>query len=658
MLATREAGSMTAEPVAAAGGTAAWRYEIKGDVPADVVAEIRRGHVVRNAITAVLRNADDQLVALYDGVPSVAAAQEIAEQAAEDLAVLRTRQKAHKAAGRTRTPDRELSGQIKDASAAAKLASQELKAARKTVREASPEKMKEIRDNTYADVRALYPRAVSGELFAGDPVLEDMGATGGLYWATFNLVANQQLQAFQRVIKLRMQGCAAQLSFRRWDGTALIAVQLQREAWKHGCSKTRPWACGEPAPVKCPSRKAGDPLRTPAMLANPKSKWGNIASLTDTGTTGHRALPVYSLSMRIGSGSATRIVTLPVFLHRQLPDCDIPMMQLTRWREGSQYKASVSVTVLGSPAPPAGGNRTVAVHHGWRVLPDGSLRVAVITGAVSPPALHWQHKGRKVRVERQDGSTVLRRGKSRAVPVLRDHGHFAELVIPPEMRSTAAHAASLTGIRKREFNAALGRLAAFLADHPEHAQAADPDSTVSRWLSPGRLVRAAAALREMGGAEEITAMLEQWRQQDRHLDDWHGGEARRIMDWRADTYRKTAFWIGGNAGVVVLDAWDMRRVRPAAEDEDSAQEAAARANAMLAAPGTLRALIELAAKKRGISVLKAPAGAAAVHHGCGGLLPAEERQKTLLVRCRSCGAEVDQDVNMLLAMTASAKAKA
>jgi hypothetical protein len=138
------------------------------------------------------------------------------------------------------------------------------------------------------------------------------------------------------------------------------------------------------------------------------------------------------------------------------------------------------------------------------------------------------------------------------------------------------------------------------------------------------------------------------------LEDWATGNETRFLNWRTNLYRTVAAWVCAEAAAVVTDAWEAMRRRPADEEEDTRQEQAARANAVLAAPGDLRHAVTIAAQRRGAAVRRPVESLAGVHHGCpaspAGALPAEARAERVMVTCTACGRTVDQDVVMLHGM--------
>jgi hypothetical protein len=348
-----------------------------------------------------------------------------------------------------------------------------------------------------------------------------------------------------------------------------------------------------------------------------------------------------ALRFRIGAGNAAELITVPFRYHRPVPDgAEVTQVQVICKRAGRRYSAFLAVTLL-LPAPaPADGGRVAAVHTGWRALEDGSLRVAVITGATgAPPDIRWRNERTR---ERQPG--VI------------DHGTWAEVVIPPGARDLMAKARSLSGIRDRNLAGARDAVAAHLDAFPGDKEWLDPDGTLLQWRSPRRIGRALADAEAAGTAPELCLLLRDWVRQDRHLEDWATGNETRFRRWRNNLYKELGAWVAGGADTVVTDSWDAGRRKPAAEQEDTVRAQAARSNAVLASPGELRGAVTVAARRRGVAVREPAGGLAGVHHGCPvsppGLLPAQDRAAGVLVTCTGCGRTLDQDVVTAVAMAA------
>ena len=693
-----------------------YRYAVQGRIPQAVIDEVRRGHILRNNITEVYRDADAQTAGLYAAQPDIADAQQAADRAVEQVRTLGEQIRARKSARRQRQPDPDLAGRLAEAGAAARKAQARLRSVKAGARRRLREQEKRIRAEAHAAVDALCSQAAGGSLYADSPV------PGALYWASCNTIARQQRTALDGVISRRSEDRPAELGYHRWDGTGTLTVTLQRELGVTADERaevTRLRADGlTPGEIARRTRfsaqtvariretgpqRTGDPPRTPAALADTEhGRWRNVLTLTPGRTEAEwAALPPAQrkraeVRFRIGSGPAASMQTLWIVLHRPLPDnADVAQMQVTFTRAtSSRVKASVALTVtVPDPGPPEAGG-PAAIHTGWRVLDDGAIRVAVIAGAPPPPPgigpvrdaqaarMRWQARRAGIRSgvpgRPWAGVTVSDQESG-----LRDHGSWQEIVIPPGIRSRDEHVRSLQSIRGREMDRARKAIAGHLAGHPASRELLDPDGALDRWRSPRRFIRAISALEsacpspgraaQPAGPEPrdqadsfawsadhdaLLAALRAWREQERHLESWQLYERRRhVTGWRRSTYRRIAAWLTCSASVVIMDSWPAARTRPPAEEEDTWQMQASRANAAQAAPGELRQAIREAARRRGIPVHEGPARTSAAHRDCpagNGELPAGDRARSLVVTCRGCGHLVDQDLNALAAMIANA----
>lgn len=581
-----------------------YRYAISGDLPDVAVDELRRAHVLRNKLTEVELAYQDAVAAAWAAHPEIAAAQERLGAAGDLVAELLEKAKAHRQRERGTRPDTGITTALKDA---------------RMIRKAAKEEIRGLKDRYYAGevkpailaasqarkeaVKAAYPEAIAG----------------GLYWATFNDTAEHHAVSVAQVAAKRRSGQPAQVRFRRWTGEGTLAVQLQRQA--------------------------GEPARTPELIASGEGKWRNVATLgpwRDPAAFGamprgerRAAARGGTLTFRIGSGERAAQVTVPVVVHRMLPaDADITGMRITRRILAGKPQCSVSVTARVPAAPERAEGPLVAVHSGWRAMGDGSLRVAVISGAGPVPA--------------------------DLAGAVRAHGGWAEVIVPASWRDVQANGEKVRSRRDQSLDALRARMLAWLAAHPEHRDAIDPDGTLARWKSPARFAALAIRLREQvpDGGAELAGFLESWRKQDKHLWTWEANERDQLTGRRDETWRRAAAWITSAAAVVVMDEWDVAPLarRPDVSEEDDPQSRAARANRVLAAPAGLRAAIRNAAAGRGVAVAEADMGPA-VHHACGTPLDAAARMESVMVWCGhpGCQVMVDQDRNALLLLEAAAR---
>jgi hypothetical protein len=202
-----------------------WKMRIRGGaLPPEVIAEIRRGHLLSNKITEIYKASDEQLASLYETAAEVTAAQEACTAASQAAAELAAEIKRRKAAARSAAPDPVLAARYAAAVETRKAAAARLKAARKAVRESSADILAGFRAAEKDKVKALYQVSGSGELYQDDTT----GAGHGLYWSSFNAIAARRKKAAARVIDMRKKNQPAELHYRRWDGSGTIDVQLPR----------------------------------------------------------------------------------------------------------------------------------------------------------------------------------------------------------------------------------------------------------------------------------------------------------------------------------------------------------------------------------------------------------------------------------------------
>lgn len=590
------------------------RIHGRGDVPAPVVDEIRRGHNLWNRLVELHKGYEEKLKEIWASHPRVAEIEERIRVLEEQVKQLGERAAAERMTARSRT----------GTSAETKAALKEAKAALKEAKAA----LKEAKDLAYPHVTPQIGDA-KASLKEGIKATyaEFCQSSEGLYWATYNDIVRRRFPVAQKhVADARKQGRSAQLRFHPWDGTGTVTVQLMRQA--------------------------GQPRRSPAVLADPNGPWANVARITMQGKRGR-------IRLRLGAGDAKDWVELGFIAHRPIPpDADIVEVKVTRTRRGPDYEAHLCV-VANVPAPPARTQgRLVAAHIGWRAMPEGHLRVAVVTGAAPPPA------------------ALVDAG------IVRDHGSWQEIVLPKQWREDNDRVASLRSIRDRDFAQAHQQFCGWLDDERrrllEELTGWDL-SSVGQWRSADRLSAFVSAIRRSGkhrtervapgraGIRDLWAGdsrladgvldLIVWDRQDLHLARMAAGTSGKLANRRKARYREVAAWVADEAAVIVVDEWSVGEAvrRPEDPGDDDRIAEAARANARIAAPGELRSTLTQAVTSRGGRVGDPPHRAAyRVHHECGGMLDTSSRMAQVMVPCQGCGQVVDQDWNVLQHMREAA----
>ena len=194
-----------------------------------------------------------------------------------------------------------------------------------------------------ASLRALYDRYVRGE---------------GLLWCTWNDVVTQHFATLNRLRQQRITRPDKTFRHRPFRGSGTLAVQL--------------------------IRRAGDPPRTPAVLADPNGKYRNYLQLPWTDpdqweqmlAAQQRRAGRVTARIRYGRSQDGQmlLVELPVQQHRQLPaDADITGARLTLRQTPAGPRAQLAVSAIVPDPETRRTGPTVAVHLGWRRSEDGII---------------------------------------------------------------------------------------------------------------------------------------------------------------------------------------------------------------------------------------------------------------------------------------------
>lgn len=573
-----------------------YQFGLLGDLPAAAIAELRRAHQAQNKLVEFHLDHADRVRKVWETRPELAELAQTVDEADSAVHELVETAKKQRVARRTTRPDADTK--------------RELAAARKTLREAKAA-YREAKAVAYPTLEPLLAEANSHRK-AAIKAHYRVAVDDGLYWATWNEVVAHHETARKQIAQKRKNGLPADLRFRRWDGTGTLAVQLQRET--------------------------GSPARTPATIADPDGRWQNVAHLTPAHDPTHwaqlsrpeqRKARHGTFRWRIGSGEHATMVEMPVLVHRPIPpDADITMIRISRRILAGKPKVTISVIARIPSVPQRVRGQIAAVHTGWRVLPDDSLRVAIIDAPhLAPPPAGCAH-------------------------VVRWHDGWGEVIVPPSWRHVWERTSQVRSQRDRNLDVARRETIEWLAAHPDIEW---PDSIdlarIGTWRSPGRFVHLAWTAAETVGAEPLAELLSPWQRQDRHLWQWEANERDQIIGRRDDAWRNIAAWItSGDTVAVAIDEWAIQRRKPAVEVEDPERDRHARSNAVIASPGRLRETIRNAAAARGVHVT-GRADPSHAHLDCGHDLDLDEG---IMARCPACDTMVDQDRNAAAQLRASA----
>lgn len=406
----------------------------------------------------------------------------------------------------------------------------------------------------------------------------------GLYWGTYCAV--EQSQGRTR--------SGPPPRFHRWDWSGRLAIQLQNG-------------------LSVEAAQAGTDSRLRIERCEPRNSHQKAVSSSG---------PLCKLWFRVGGSSDEPVVTTLEFrMHRPLPPgAQIKWVYLCRERVATKLKYRL-VFVLQWPGarqyPDQAESGTVGVDLGWRLLPDGTLRVATWVGS---------------------------------------DGRSGYLTLPPEMVTARDKAESLQSTRDKIFNEAVERLASWLETATVPKWMTERSKALRSWRSQARLASLVLHWRDnrFAGDEEIFRWMDGWqvthpdgkvryagwRKQDKHLYEWQINLLRKTAARREHIYRNFAAFLRRNYATFALEGvnWrDMMKRAAVGDDKD----AGATHHYSSASVGKLAEWITETARK---TVRVDPKHTTQRCHACK-RLTAFDAKRDLSNVCRHCNAAWDQDYN-------------
>jgi hypothetical protein len=581
---------MTTEPPSHQ--TRVYRFCVWGDLPDAAIAEMRRGHELSNLLIEIEKGHEARVKDAWRISPDIEEREAEIAELDEAVQEIVGRVKKYRQKHRTTKPSKELADELKAARKALKAKREGLKEEKARIYPIIKPELVKLGEQRKAMIKETYRPAVDG----------------GLYWANFNSVRERHEAAVKAVRGRRKMGLPSNLRFRMWNGgEGTLVVQLQRQA--------------------------GQPARTPGVIADPNGKYHNVGFLSPAHDPTHwatltrrqqRKLRIGKLRFRIGSGEAAGMVEVPVFVHRPIPpDADICFMEIKRARLGRRFRTHVSVVVRLPITPMRVEGHRVAMHVGWRALADGALRVAVIAGMTSMPP------------DELDG-------------VVRMHVGWAEVVVPSWYRQQMEYVHSLSSVRGKNLDVMKKWFLAWLEDHPDHGIVGI--EYIDKWRSADRFCRLIERLvKDDALDDEARTYLAAWRKQDIHVRETEDNLRDKVIARRNNAFSNVAAWLLEEAGLLVIDNFNIARMarKPDITQKDSEAHQAARANRVLAAPGALRQRMIDGANRRGVHVQTVDGTISGIHHICGEEFGQQEREDAVMIECEHCKMMVDQDANAL-----------
>ncbi len=247
----------------------------------------------------------------------------------------------------------------------------------------------------------------------------------------------------------------------------------------------------------------------------------------------------------------------------------VTAIRISRKREGRHFRCSVAVTYWAKNPEPAQDTFPLVLTTGW-ANSDGNVRVANISGSIVPPSIPPE--------------ILLAEGW-----IYPDGDGGYDIELPARIRQRIDHTDRISSYRDDELN----RIRPLLAEA----------TGLARWAS---LVKSVDKVNSFVRSLDLGPDhdLEKWRREDAHHGDYESGQRGQLVNRRRDSWRKLAAWIAEQGRPVMInkpEVAEIRRKKP----EDSFPAQVGRKNIQKAAPAEFVALVTVACKLRGVSVIDA-----------------------------------------------------
>lgn len=306
---------------------------------------------------------------------------------------------------------------------------------------------------------------------------------------------------------------------------------------------------------------------------------------------GNRRAPARIVKMRVGSNpDRTPIFAeIKISWHRPLPAGSvIQWVRLFRSRLGTTYHWQL-MFVLKIPDethPDQAKAGDVGVDVGWRLMDDGSIRMAAWSAGP-------EHEGEaRIPAEIASGYRLMDDGSIRMTTWSTGLEHEGDVRIPADIVSAYRHSHETESRKKTAFNEMQIKLATWLAkqpDAPDNDEAVPGELAVGippwlrtaaqyllLWKKAGRLQAIINQWRtdRFQGDAEIFAELEAWGKQDRHRWSSYRGEQKKVESKVREIQRRWVAWCRRNYKTAFVEKMNVRELqeRPGVEDSRTADE--------------------------------------------------------------------------------------
>lgn len=452
---------------------------------------------------------------------------------------------------------------------------------------------------TRADIRATYFRrletqhALQAITEQSNAAVRAARAACGCYWGTYLLV-EQAADAFRKRAPPRFAG---------YRGNGRIGVQLQGGAdWEDLLAGNDTRLQIEHTPQTEP-RFAQDGTELP--MPGPR-----------------RQAKQYTVRIRIGSDGRSPIwASFPLILHRHPPaGSQVKWAVVSRRIVAGQERWKLTLTLdvpTAAAQRPTATTGLAAIDVGYRLLPDGSLRVAYL----------------------QDTD-----------------GREDDLRIPAGKVGEWRKVDDIQSIRDQAHNEARAALREWMQAHTPPEWLREATTTMHAWR---RLSRLSQLVRVWGdtrfeGDVEIFETLEAWRRRERHLWLYQENLRDQLIAWRKDWYRNIAADLRQRYRTLAIEKLDLRELHDVQRPQD---EQEVRSTIRWAARTANLSRFRQCLLESGCAVLELdPANTTAQCHACHELCNWDQAAQ-IRHTCEHCGATWDQDQNAARNLLASGQAE-
>ena len=412
----------------------------------------------------------------------------------------------------------------------------------------------------------------------------------------------------------------AEPNFHKFDGSGHLVMQIQ-----NGMSAAEAFS--------------GEDRRL-VIESHPKGVWVD-------GTRRPRKLGTAIAHFRVDSTEKTEDqkggqpvwAVVPFVMHRPIPeDAAIKFVHLIRRRIGTHSKWEIQFMLSrasGWAKPDRAQDGAVGIDIGWRLMEDGSLRVAYWKGSDDaegelrlPP--HWLPELSKTEDIRSIRDEKL---FDPIRPWFAEELKKLEAAHPGEKEEWSKKAEELKDPEE---------LSAFIKTNPVAWLLCATENLI-QWKSQGRLAGVVIRWREnrFPGDEGLFNVLEEaWRKRDKHLYEYERNLADQLQNFRANLYRNFAAQMRRKYRLAVIEDIDLRKFHRLPNPEETPDEKAVREHIRDGCIHFLRQCL----KESMTETKKVPAmDTTTIHSTCGSKQYWDRMQ--LMHTCTECGETYDQDRN-------------